>query len=147
MGRLAIRCLETHLGLAFSPGVKCMFGPWWQVRPSAETGSTPLELVVYSALLLVPIAPAIQLGQLITDQVAAESIARNALRSAVLTGKVGSDFRVAIGQSVTSFAATWGKPRPEVAMSCESCDAGDLVTLTVFLGQATAVQSASLEPK
>jgi hypothetical protein len=124
-----------------------MFGPWCHVRSSAETGSTPLELVVYSALLLVPIAPAIQLGQLITDQVAAESIARNSLRSAVLTGKVGSDFRVAIRQSVNSFAATWGKPRPEVAMSCESCGAGDLVTLTVFLGQATAVQSASLEPK
>ena len=124
-----------------------MFGPWWQKRFSGEAGSSPLELVVYSVLLLMPIAPAIQLGQLITDQVAAESIARNALRSAVLTGKLGADFRVAIGVSVDSYAAAWGKARPAAKISCESCAAGELVNLWVVVGNATAMQSASLEPQ
>jgi hypothetical protein len=124
-----------------------VFGPWWRKRVSGEAGSSPLELVVYSVLLLVPIAPASQLGQLITDQVAAESIARNALRSVVLTGKLGADFRPAIGVSVDSYSAAWGKARPDAEISCESCAAGDIVTLWVVVGNATAMQSASLEPQ
>ena len=120
--------------------------PWQPLRTSVERGSSPLEIVLLVAILLLPIAPMIGLFEELTAAVAAESIAKNALRSAVLDGVSETEFRAKLESSVTQLSSAWGRSVLESELSCKACLPGELVTLRVRVGDVWAVQSASLEP-
>ena len=120
--------------------------PWQPLRTSAESGSSPLEIVLLVAILLLPIAPMIALFEELTAAVAAESIAKNALRSAVLDGVSEAEFRAKLESSMVQMTEAWGRSVLETELSCEVCLPGELVTIRVRVGDVWAVQSASLEP-
>lgn len=110
---------------------------------SCESGSSPLELVVFSALLTIPIGLSFGLYQQLSNELAAESIARHALRLAMLTDPVrpSSHFE----DAVAMFAENWGVSAVDYQYSCSaSCS---LVTLEVTVGSASAIQTMSLPKK
>ena len=110
------------------------------MKRSPESGSSPLELVVFTALLTLPIGLAIGLYQQLANELAAESIARHALRLAMLTDPIrpSSHFEGA----VELFAANWAVADLDYSYWCSSgCS---LVTLEVSVGTASAIQTMSL---
>jgi hypothetical protein len=106
----------------------------------SDQGSSPLELVAFTALLILPLSLSIGLYQQLSSELAAESIARHALRLAIL-----SDFQTPSSQlqsAVSLFAANWGLGNVEYRYWCTSgCS---LVTLEVQVGAATAIQTMGL---
>ena len=110
------------------------------MRLSANNGSSPLELVALSALLVLPIGFAIPIFQQLSNQLAAESIARHALRLAILQNpeRPSSSFPAA----VELLADNW---MLEAVGYDFWCSAGcSLVTLEVFVGQASAIQTMGI---
>ena len=114
-------------------------------RSSSEQGSTIIETVIWSALLLAPIAPSFFLYQQVSDQLAAESIAVNGLRAALLQPE--TDWSLELGRNLPLLAKSWGKQIGLVELSCGSCGPGDLVTLKIGIGNAIGLQSAGVEPE
>lgn len=110
------------------------------MKRSSESGSSPLELVVFTALLMIPIGLSLGLYQQLSNELAAESIARHALRLAMLTDPVrpSSHFKGA----VALFAENWGLTGVDYKYWCRAgCS---LVTLEVSVGSASAIQTMSL---
>jgi hypothetical protein len=110
------------------------------VKRSSESGSSPLELVVYSALLTLPIGLSIGLFQQLSNELAAESISRHALRLAMLNDPLrpSSEFE----STVSIFASNWGVKEVDYRFWCSSgCS---LVTLEVRVGSASAIQTMGL---
>lgn len=113
----------------------------------SNRGSAPLELVGFLALLMLPIAPMLVLFGQISDQLAAESIARHGLRYAFLASELASDPSALVGQALQSLAQSWGKELGDFEVFCGPCGPGGVVNLRVQVGSATAIQSAGLEPE
>ena len=115
-------------------------------RALTDKGSSPIEAVALMTLLLLPIAPALSLYQHLSDSLAAESIARHALRAALLDqekGVVPSE----IGRYLEPVASSWGKKISSFEMSCGGqCEENSLLSLRVQIGSAWAIQTAGLEP-
>ncbi len=110
------------------------------MKRSPESGSSPLELVVYSALLTLPIGLSIGLFQQLSNELAAESISRHALRLAMLADPLrpSSEFQAA----VSLFAQSWDATEVDYRFWCSSgCS---LVTLEVKVGSASAIQTMGL---
>ncbi len=106
----------------------------------SDQGSSPLELVAFTALLMLPIGLGTAVYAQVSNELAAESIARHALRLAMLQNptRPSEQFQGAI----ELFANNWG-----VAVDGYSywCSAGcSLVTLEVSVGNATAIQTMGL---
>lgn len=116
-------------------------------RESGSEGSTPLEMVVWLALLIAPVGPMLSLYGHLSDQLAAESIARHALRAAVLSSSDHSQLLSQLPLMLEPLGMSWKREIVSYELSCESCARGDLVTLTVRVGNAVGVQSAALSPK
>lgn len=114
-------------------------------RLSSEAGSTIIETVMWSALLLAPIGPSLFLYQQVSDQLAAESIAMQGLRAAMLEPQ--QDWQRQLGRNLPLLAQSWGKQIDSVSLNCGACGPGDLVTLEVRVGNALGIQSAGLEPE
>ncbi|MEY4558884.1 MAG: hypothetical protein RL024_1042, partial [Actinomycetota bacterium] len=55
------------------------------MKPFSDSGSSPLELVTLTALLVMPIGLAIGMYQQLANELAAESIARHSLRLSMLS--------------------------------------------------------------
>ena len=111
-----------------------------------DAASSPLEAVALLLVLVLPIAPALGLYRHLSDSLAAESIARHGLRSAVLSQEKGEVPRQ-LGAVIEPLAASWGKDISSFSVSClDSCQAGDLLSLRVHVGAAWAIQTAGLEP-
>jgi hypothetical protein len=100
--------------------------------------------VIWSALLLLPIAPAMALYQQVSDQLAAESIAVNGLRAALLEPQ--ADWQAELRRHLPLLAQSWGKTVGFADLSCGQCSPGDLVTLEIRVGNSVAIQSAGIEP-
>ncbi|MDE0868138.1 MAG: hypothetical protein OSA22_03950 [Aquiluna sp.] len=112
-----------------------------------ENGSSPLEAVALLMLLVLPIAPSLGLYQHLSDSLAAESIARHGLRSAVLSKEKGEVPRQ-LSAVLESLAASWGKTLGGYELRCLSdCRDSDILSLEISIGSARAIQSAGLEPR
>jgi hypothetical protein len=107
---------------------------------SFESGSSPLELVVFTALLTLPIGLSLGLYQQLSNELAAESISRHALRLSMLTDPVRPSEH--LEGAVTLFAENWGLTGVDYEYWCSAgCS---LVTLEVSVGSASAIQTMSL---
>jgi hypothetical protein len=110
------------------------------MKPSSESGSSPLELVTLTALLVVPIGLAEGLYQQLANELAAESIARHSLRLSMLSTpqKPSQSFDSAIER----FSKDWQVKDVDYRYWCSlGCS---LVTLEIQVGQATAIQTMGL---
>jgi hypothetical protein len=101
--------------------------------------------LLWSALLLAPIGPSFFLYQQVSDQLAAESIAMQGLRAAMLQPEAG--WQEELGRHLPLLAQSWGKSLGLADLSCGECGPGDLVTLEVRVGDAVAIQTAGIEPE
>lgn len=110
------------------------------MKRSFDSGSSPLELVAFTTLLVLPIGLAIVLYQQLSNELAAESIARHALRLAMLSSpKRPSE---ALDRAINQFAENWDADDVEYRYWCSSgCS---LVTLEVQVGQAFAIQTMGI---
>jgi hypothetical protein len=114
-------------------------------RLSDSRGSTLVELVIWVSLLLMPIGPGLALYAQLSDQLAAESIARNALRFAILSSTSNAQVRTSAYQQAAVLAQSWGKRLGSVQLRCSgSCPRGNLLHLEVVVGNAKAIQTSAL---
>jgi hypothetical protein len=112
------------------------------VNLSADSGSTPLEIVATAALLLLPVAPMTQLYNQLSDELAAESIARHALRLAILHESKNPDAYLAT--AVAQLEGQWQKEVSKAHLSCSiNCQ---LLSLEVEVGSAIAIHTMGIEP-
>ncbi len=109
-----------------------------------DKGAAPLETATLLVLLLLPVSPMLLVFEHIFDSIAAESIARHAIRYSILQS--GEKPQSTIASSVELLAETWDRGAT-FTLSCGTCAKGSLATLTVRVGDAVAVQVAGLEPK
>ncbi len=110
------------------------------MKRSSEAGSSPLELVAFSALLMIPLGLGSSVYAQVANELAAESIARHALRLAMLENptRPSQQFPAAL----KLFAQSW---EVEVADYRYWCSLGcSLVTLEVTVGNARAIQTMGL---
>jgi hypothetical protein len=103
-------------------------------------GSAPIETVALLTLLLLPIGPAVVLYEQISNQLAAESIARHAVRAAMLDAPLGG-FNDP-GSAVSVLARSWQKQVKSYRVSSQ----GQLITLEVEVGNAKALATLGREP-
>jgi hypothetical protein len=110
------------------------------MKRSFDSGSSPLELVAFTTLLVLPIGLAIGLYQQLSNELAAESIARHALRLAMLSSPQRPS--ESLDRAVNRFADSWDVAEVEYSYWCShGCS---LVTLEVQVGQAFAIQTMGL---
>lgn len=114
---------------------------------SGSSGSTPLELVIWLTLLLLPLGPMLSLYGQLSDELAAESIARHALRAAVMDAGSQAEIDREVRRQLLPLAISWGKVITGYSLSCGNCTRGSIVSLRVVVGNAEAIQSAALSPK
>ena len=102
-------------------------------------GSAPIETVALITLLLLPIGPAVLLYEQLSNQLAAESIARHAVRAAMLNAPLGgfSEPGVAVGV----LAQSWQKTVSSYRVTTQ----GELITLEVKVGNASALATLGRE--
>lgn len=106
----------------------------------SDSGSTPLELVVFTALLLVPVGFATSIYQQLSNELAAESIARHALRLAMLENEDRPS--EALPGAIEIFASDWDVSVSDYRYWCSlNCS---LVSLEVSIGQAIAIQTMGI---
>lgn len=105
-----------------------------------ERGSAPIETVALITLLLLPIGPGVILYDQISNQLAAESIARHGVRAAMLESQLGSF--VSPAQALEVLALSWQKSISSYRVS----QTGELVTLEVVIGNARALATLGIEP-
>ena len=92
------------------------------------------------SLLLLPVAPAMLLYAQISDQLAAESIARHAVRAAMLSAELGQLDPPDLALQMLS--QSWEKQLRGYSLSRQ----GDLVSLEVQVGNASAIATLGIEP-
>lgn len=110
------------------------------MKRSSDSGSSPLELVALTALLVMPIGLATTVYQQLGDELAAESIARHALRYAMLENPERPSQTLA--GAVEAFADDWLVEVDDYRYWCSlSCS---LVTLEITIGKAVAIQTMGL---
>lgn len=106
----------------------------------SDTGSSPLELVVLMALLVMPVGLATAVYQQLGDELAAESIARHALRYAMLENPERPS--QGLTGAVEVFAGDWMVEVDDYRYWCSlGCT---LVTLEITIGNAVAIQTMGL---
>ena len=113
----------------------------------SSRGSAPVELIGFLTLLLLPVGPMLLLFNQVSDQLAAESIARHGLRYAFLANEVGSDPTPVIAPALRTLAESWGKRLEDFDVWCTPCGPGGVINLSVQIGSTRAIQSAGLEPE
>jgi hypothetical protein len=106
----------------------------------SEAGSSPLELVTFTALLLLPLGLGLSVYTQVSHELAAESIARHALRLAMLENPVRPSQE--FSRTIELFAQNWDVEVTDYRYWCTlSCS---LVTLEVSVGNASAIQTMGL---
>jgi hypothetical protein len=106
----------------------------------SEAGSSPLELVTFTALLLLPLGLGLSVYTQVSHELAAESIARHALRLAMLENPVRPSQE--FSRTIELFAKNWEVEVTDYRYWCTlSCS---LVTLEVSVGNASAIQTMGL---
>lgn len=103
-------------------------------------GSAPIESVALITLLLLSIGPSVLLYELLSNQLAAESIARHGVRAAMLDAPIGGFLDP--GALLDVLARSWEKP----LTGYEVTSRGELITLEVRVRNATAIATLGREP-
>ena len=103
-------------------------------------GSAPIETVALLTLLLLPVGPGIALFEQISNQLAAESIARHGVRAAMLQAERGQ--LAAVDSAINLLSHSWQKQVTSFDLERQ----GDFVTLRVQIQGATAIASLGMEP-
>jgi hypothetical protein len=86
-------------------------------------------------------------GQL-SDQLAAESIARHVLRSALISSTSQNQLNHEVTRQLGPLQLSWGKKVTKYRLGCAgSCSNGSLVNLEVWVRGGYAIQSGALAPK
>lgn len=116
-------------------------------RLSDSSGSTALELVVWLALLLLPVAPMMAIFGQLSNQLAAESIARHALRGTLLSITDPSQLPAEMKRQLAPLQSSWGKEITRYSLACGNCSRGNIITLRIWISGAEAVQSAAMAPR
>lgn len=117
-----------------------------------DSGSAPLELVAWVVLLLLPLSPAIELQRSLANQLAAESIARHALRAAVLLEPAGEamtqHFERNIERVALEIARTYQIDSQAIRLSvdCSRCEVDQVARLEVSVAGQRALGVMGLEP-
>jgi zona occludens toxin (predicted ATPase) len=96
--------------------------------------------VALLTLLLLPIGPAVLIYEQISNQLAAESIARHAVRAAMLDAPLGG-FNDP-GTAISVLARSWQKQVSGYRVTSQ----GQLITLEVQVGGASALATLGREP-
>jgi hypothetical protein len=110
------------------------------MKRSAESGSSPLELVSFTTLLLMPLGLGLSTYQQLSNELAAESIARHALRLAMLQNPARPS--EALPQAVEQFAGDWELSELNYRYWCSAnCS---LVTLEITVERARAIQTMGI---
>lgn len=104
-------------------------------------------MVALVSLLLIPIGPILLLFEQISDQLAAESIARHGLRYAFIISPLATNPSNLMESSLRQLATSWEKELESFSLKCLGCEDGGLVELRVQVGNAIAIQSAGIEPE
>ena len=104
-------------------------------------GSAPIETVALITLLLLPIGPAVLLYEQLSNQLAAESIARHGVRAAMLNAPLSGFSEPGVAVSV--LARAWQKQVSSYRVSAQ----GELITLEVKVGNASAIATLGKEPQ
>ena len=102
---------------------------------------------MWLTLLLLPVAPMLALYGQLGNQLAAESIARHALRGTILSISDPSQLPSEMKRQLAPLEASWGKRVSHYTLSCGNCARGNIITLRVVVGSAEAVQSAAMSPR
>lgn len=103
-------------------------------------GSAPIETVALITLLLLPIGPAVLLYEQLSNQLAAESIARHAVRAAMLNAPLGGFTEP--GAAIRVLAHSWQK----TVSSYQVLTQGELITLEVRIRDSSALTTLGREP-
>lgn len=103
-------------------------------------GSAPIETVALLTLLVLPVGPAVMLYEQISNQLAAESLARHGVRAALLNAPLGGFTNP--GRALEVLAHSWQKPLGGYQVRTS----GELITLEVRVGNATAIATIAREP-
>lgn len=107
---------------------------------SRDAGSSPIETVALITLLLLPIGPGVLLYEQISNQLAAESIARHGVRAAMLEAQRGSF--ASPTKALGVLALSWQKP----LRGFQVLRSGEFVTLEVLVGNGRAIATLGIEP-
>jgi hypothetical protein len=83
----------------------------------------------------------------LSNQLAAESIVRHALRGTILSITDPSQLPGEVKRQLAPLQASWGKQISRYTLSCGNCARGNIITLKVYVGNAEAVQSAAMSPR
>jgi hypothetical protein len=102
---------------------------------------------MWLTLLLLPVGPMLALYGQLSNQLAAESIARHALRGTILSITDPSQLPGEMKRQLAPLQASWGKQISSYTLSCGNCARGSIITLKVLVGSAEAVQSAAMAPR
>lgn len=107
-------------------------------------GSAPIETVALITLLLLPIGPAVLLYEQISNQLAAESLARHGVRAAMLEAPLGGFNNP--GSYLAVLARSWQKEIASYQVNSKPANQGELITLEVRVGNAFAIATLAKEP-
>lgn len=113
----------------------------------SESGSAALEIVVGTLLMTLPLPLGFELFQVQSNQLLAETIARHALRGAILQGHSLAEYEPITNQIAREIQLTWNNKSPvALTLNCDStCGRGSSISLGVRVGTARAVQTQVLE--
>lgn len=106
----------------------------------SASGSAPIETVAFITLLLLPVGPAVLLYEQLSNQLAAESIARHGVRAAMLKAPLGGFSEP--GAAIGVLAQSWQKTVSSYRVTTQ----GELITLEVKVGNAVALATLGREP-
>lgn len=115
------------------------------LKKPSDRGSSSLETSALLSLLLIPVTPMLSIFQASFDAIAAESIARHALRYSILWSN-DAQLEPILRGAVDEFSRAWGT-QASFDYGCGDCSKGSLVSLRVRVGDALAIQVAGLEPR
>lgn len=112
-------------------------------KRSPESGSAPLELVAATLLIALPLPIGIELHHAQSNQLLAETIARHALRGALLRGQSIAEYQVISRQISNEIQLSWRNPKKvSLHLECTSpCRKGSFLSLWVEIDSAKAVQT------
>lgn len=112
-----------------------------------ERGAASLEIVAATLLMTLPLPLGFELYQVQSNQLMAETIARHALRGAILQGSSVAEYEPIAKRIAGDVQLTWNnKSSLALTLKCNpSCGRGAFISLEVRVGTARAIQTQVLD--
>lgn len=118
-----------------------------QKNQRSEDGSALIELAAAVLILVMPLPLGFELYQIQSNQLMVESIARHALRGAILKGNTIAEYELISKVISSEIQATWNSKSPvSLNLRCENpCRKGSQISIFVEVGSVKAVQTQVLD--